>query len=197
VSVSSAEQALVTDRLTRLLCRMLIVSGSIYYFAFFAAYATLHVANGNGMWLPKGVTHPNMGLGIAAVVLLGAGGLFYLWGKIRLQRGLSGYTGSALLGGLLATGSAICYGLTLRHMGFNFQSGGYASCFFGLTAVNLLITVLAGFFFLGIANRSRLGLYSKQQLVTVDAFGEFFLWISAVSAFSFFLLYIIPFLIVA
>jgi len=152
------------------------------------------VANGNGMWLPKGVTHPSIGLGIVAVVLVGAGGLFYLWGKIRLQRGLSGYTGGALLGGLLVTGGAICYGLTLRHMGFNFQSGGYATCFFGLTAVNLLITLLAGFTFLGIANRSRLGLYGKQQLATVDAFGEFFLWIGSLSAFSFFLLYVIPFL---
>ena len=184
-----------SDTLTRLLGRMLIASGSTFFLAFYFAFAMLHVYNSNNMWLPAGVTHPNAGLGLAALLLILAAGLIYLWGKQRLYAGATAvFAGGAGATFALVFVAAICYALSLAHMGFSVRAGGYADIFFGLTLMFLLalIAVLIGL--AGVANRARLGLYGAERRAAPDAYGEVLAWFVVIAALNWFLLYVLPFL---
>jgi heme/copper-type cytochrome/quinol oxidase subunit 3 len=79
-------------------------------------------------------------------------------------------------------------------MGFGFQSGGYASVFFGLTFAYEIVLIGLCVFLFGIANRTRLGLYAPRRMSTVTAFAEFWWWFIIVGVLSYLLLYILPFL---
>lgn len=175
--------------------RLLIASGAFFFAPFFVAFAMLSFLKNNNMWLPAGVTHPSMGLGVASVVLLAGSGLAYLWGHAGLKNGANGQASAGtLLALLLAIAAAICYALTLGHMGFGFQSGGYASVFFGLTFAYEIVLIGLCVFLFGIANRTRLGLYAPRRMSTVTAFAEFWWWFIIVGVLSYLLLYILPFL---
>ena len=190
------EEEALSGTLNITMSRLLIASGTFFLATFFVAYAMLSFLKNNNMWLPAGVTHPSMGLGVASVVLLVASGLAYLWGQAALKNGANGgssTTGMALAL-LLAIAAAICYALTLGHMGFSFQSGGYASVFFGLTFVYEIFLVAQCVFLFGIANRTRLGLYTPRRMSTVSGFAEFWWWFIIVGVLAYLLLYILPFL---
>lgn len=198
--MSSAETALSQEeareeKLTLSLSRLLMASATFFFAPFFIAFAMLQFLNNNGMWRPKGVTHPSMALAIASVVLLIASGVAYTWGQLGLKGGERGrLTTGSTLALLLAIVAAICYALTLNHMGFGFQSGGYASVFFALTSMYELWLVALCVVLFGLTNRARLGLYTSTRMAAVAAFGEFWWWFIVVGALSYLLLYVIPFL---
>ncbi len=183
------------NRLTISLSRLMIASGTFLVIPLFVAYAMLSTLNNNGMWLPHGVTHPSTFLGLSSVILLVASGLAYLWGYFGLKAGAGGQMSlGASLALLLALVAAICYAFTLNHMGFSFQSGGYASVFFGLTLFYEMCLVALCIFLFGIANRARKGLYSATRRAAVAAFAEFWWWFIVVGVLAYLLLYIVPFL---
>lgn len=196
--MSSADPTLADEalnqKLTINLSRLMMASTFFFITPWFVAFAMLSTLNNNQMWLPKGVTHPSMGLGIAAVVLLVVSGLAYAWGSVGLKAGsqeqLSRGAGLALL---LALGAALCYALTLKNMGFSFQSGGYANVFFGLTTVYEILLVGLCVFLFGIANRARAGLYTAERMGAVTALTEFWWFYTVLGIMSFLLLYVVPF----
>ncbi len=198
--MSSTNEALAREvalghRLTITLSRLLIASGTFFFAPFFVAFAMLAFLNNNHMWRPAGVTHPSMALGTASVVLLAASGLAYLWAHAGLKSGMqSRASGGLLLALLLAIAAVVCYALTLGHMGFGFQSGGYASVFFGLTFVYEVCLIGLCVFLFGLANRTRLGLYTRDNAAAVTAFAEFWWWFIVVGALAYLLLYFVPFL---
>ena len=198
--MTSVEQPLpngevLEDQLTIAKSRLFIASATFFMAPFFIAYAMLSFLQNNAMWRPAGVTHPSMALGVASVALLLASGLAYLWGQASLKNDAQGQASAGtLLALLLALAAAICYALTLGHMGFGFQSGGYASVFFGLTFVYEVILIGLCLFLFGIANRVRLRLYTPQRMATVSAFAEFWWWFIIVGLLAYAMLYILPFL---
>src|SRR5579872_4224386 len=62
------------DRLTLLLARMTIASMAFFFACFYFAQFYLQIVNENGQWLPAGVNHPPLWIGISEVVLILAAG---------------------------------------------------------------------------------------------------------------------------
>ncbi len=195
VDQALAKDEVVSGKLTVALARLLIASGSFLFAPFFVAFAMLSALNNNNMWRPAGVTHPSTALGLASVILLVVSGVAYLWGHAGVRTGVDSQMKIGLmLAFLLALAAAVCYALTLSHMGFSFQAGGYASVFFGLTFVYEVFLVCLCIFLFGIANRVRLGLYTPLRMTAVTAFGEFWWWFIIIGALGYTLLYVLPFL---
>lgn len=191
---TSADEAL-QEKLTLGLGRMLIASGLFFMIPFFVSYAMLTVLNNNDMWLPHGVTHPSMALGAASAILLVLSALSFYWGRTGSSAGNQGQlTGGLTLALLLAIAAAICYVLTLGHLGFSLQAGGYVSVFFGMTLVYEILLVGLCIFLFGFANRARLGLYTQTRGVALKAFGEYWTWFVIMGVIAYLVLYFLPFL---
>jgi heme/copper-type cytochrome/quinol oxidase subunit 3 len=190
-----SQDAAMSDGAIIQLGRMLILAGSTFFAPFFFAYAVLFVSNSNSMWRPAPVTHPSQALGILSVAFLIASGLIYLWGQMGLSRGEDGrFANGMLLALTFSVAASVCYVITLRHLGFSFESGGYATVFICLTNVYLALQLVVDLYLLGLFNRARLQLYSKDNMATVSAFGEVFGWFIAVGALAYAALYILPFI---
>jgi len=190
-----SKDEVLSSRLTSTLARLLIVSGLFWFAPFFIAFAMLAALNSNSMWRPTSVIHPSNALGVASVALLVASGVAYLWGHAGLRTGARAQTNAGTgLALLLALAAALCYALTLGNMGFGFQSGGYASVFFGLTFVYEVLLLGLCVFLFGIANRARLGLYTPLRMAAVTAFGEFWWGFIIMGAVVYLVLYVVPFL---
>jgi hypothetical protein len=182
------------DRLTLLAVRMTYVSLSFFFACFYFALVYLQIVNENHLWLPKGVNHPPTWIGVSEVVLVLLAGSVYFWGqwaglyRRNFGRLTLGLWGAALLC-LAAVGPHI---YELHAPGFSLQGGGYVSVFIateGTFTILLVVTVLV---LLGMANRARLGLF-RESGVTVEAFGEYFGWFSAIALMNFLALYVQPF----
>ncbi|MGH2409797.1 MAG: hypothetical protein ACRDGS_05435, partial [Chloroflexota bacterium] len=181
--------------LTIWLARMLAAAGTTFFASYFFAFTLLELYDRNTEWLPAGITHPAAILGIGNIVLLVLSGLLYFWGQIEMRRGapakFSAYCTVALLLGL---GATALLAASLIHTPFGTEDGGYASVFFGLTRVLGTVLLASLVFMAGLTYRSIKGLYSRENMAVVDAFGEYWGWLIAISAVSYTLLYILPFL---
>jgi heme/copper-type cytochrome/quinol oxidase subunit 3 len=92
--------------------------------------------------------------------------------------------------------SVIVHILELHNPGFSLQAGGYASIFIALEGTFTILLVITTIVLLGMANRARLGLFQENG-VTVEAFGEYFGWFSAIALINFLALYVQPFFPIA
>lgn len=181
-------------RLTLLAVRMLIASMSFFFACFYFAQVYLQIVNENGLWLPPGVNHPAIAIGLVEVVLLLAAGLIYFWAQwaglytrnfARLQLGL-------WVAALCSVISVIVHIIELHAPGFSLQGGGYVSVFISLEGTFTVVLILTTIVLLGMANRARLGLF-RESGVAVEAFGEFFGWLCAIALMNFLALYVQPF----
>jgi len=134
-------------------------------------------------------------LGIGNIVLLLLSGLVYFWGQIEMRRGapekISAYCTLALL---LGVGATAFLAASLIHTPFDTRAGGYASVFYGLTRVLGTVLLASLVFMVGLCYRSIKGMYSRENMAVIDAFGEYWGWLIAIGAVSYTLLYILPFL---
>lgn len=182
------------DRLTLLAVRMAYVALSFFFACFYFALVYLQIVNANGLWLPPGVNHPATILGIFEVGLVIAAGLVYFWGQWAglYQRNLGRLQLALWISGLLSLASVALHIAELHSPGFSLQAGGYASVFISLEGTFTVLLALTTIVVFGMANRARLGLFRRSG-VAVEAFGEFYGWISAIALINFLALYVQPF----
>ena len=122
----------------------LIVGVGIFALASLAfAYFYLRSSNNADLWRPGNVTAPT-GTGAAIFAITAASGVLAIFGRKRLQKGVSidwqvaGWI--TVLGGLTAIGLQIW---ELTQLSFFPGSSGYASCFIGWGAMNIAMIVAA------------------------------------------------------
>lgn len=186
------------DRLTLLSVRMTYIAFSFFFACFYFAQVYLQLLNSNGLWLPAGVNHPSKFLGVGEVVLVLLAGLAYFWGQyggLYLQKARQLQLG-LWLAGALSIVAVIFHIVELHQPGFSLQGGGYVSVFIALEGTFTVVLIIATVVLLGIANRARLGLFSRSG-VAVEAFGEFYGWLSAIALLNFLALYVQPFFPIA
>lgn len=181
-------------RLTVLSARMIFTSLSFYFASFYFAIIFLQLINENGMWKPSTVHRPNLAFGIIEMALILVAGVIYFWGQWSglYQRAFSRLRLSFWIAALLGVIAVIMHIVELHSPGFGLQDGGYATVFIGLEAMFTLILVISVIILLGMANRARLGLF-RSSGSAVDAFGEFWGWLSALALLNFLALYVQPF----
>jgi heme/copper-type cytochrome/quinol oxidase subunit 3 len=131
----------------------------MFFLGFVFAYFYLRSLDNNGLWRPSGVEPPSgYGIAIAAALVLSAVAFGYAARAAR--QGGGGWvaaSGVALVLGLFAC-VAQCF--EYAHISFGPESGGYASVFFGWTALYVVVTLIALYrvetvFAAGLRNRGR------------------------------------------
>lgn len=143
MSASAAPRAVPEPEDPRLAAANLVVGARLFasamafvFMSFVFAYFYLKAVNSNGMWRPPHVSPPQA-YGIAILIcILGASGAFELG-----RRGLAAGTGSvSMLAVALALSVAVVVLQLIEYLaGVNFgaDAGGYASVFYGWTAMFL------------------------------------------------------------
>jgi heme/copper-type cytochrome/quinol oxidase subunit 3 len=187
------------DRLALLLSRMIYVALSFFFACFYFALVYLQLINQNGLWKPAAVDHPPGWIGASEVALVLAAGLAYFWAQ---WAGLYTRNFDRLRLGLWAAAS-LCVAACGVHIyelhapGFpSLQSGAYVSVFIALEGVFTIVLIISTLVLLGVANRAQRGLF-RQSGIAVEAFGEYFGWLSAIALLNFLALYVEPFFPIA
>lgn len=131
----------------------------MFFLGFVFAYFYLRSLDNNGLWRPSGVEPPSgYGIAIAAALVLSA--LAFGYAARAARQGGGGWvaaSGVALALGLFA---CVAQGVEYAHIPFGPESGGYASVFFGWTALYVVVTLIALYrvetvFAAGLRNRGR------------------------------------------
>jgi heme/copper-type cytochrome/quinol oxidase subunit 3 len=114
----------------------------MFFLGFVFAYFYLRSLDNNELWRPAGVEPPTgYGIAIAAALALSAVAFGYAARVVRQGRAdWVAASGVALLLGLFA---CVAQCLEYAHIPFGPQSGGYASVFFGWTALYVVVTLIA------------------------------------------------------
>lgn len=119
--------------------RLVIGVGAFALASLAFAYFYLRSSNSDDLWRPGHITAPTA-IGAAIFAVTVAIGLLAILGSSRLRRGLSlDYQvacGLTVVGGLLAVSLQIW---ELTKLSFFPGSSGYASCFIGWTAMNIVL----------------------------------------------------------
>ncbi len=120
----------------------LIAGATVTFFlGFVFAYFYLRSLDNNGLWRPAGVDPPSgYGVAIAAAFALSAVAFCYAAWAARNGRGWVAVTGVSLALGLFG---CVAQGVEYAHLSFGPESGGYASVFFGWTALFVVVALLA------------------------------------------------------
>jgi hypothetical protein len=184
----------VDHRLTLLMVRMTMVSLSFFFACFYFAQIYLQLLNQNNLWLPKGINHPASAYGVIETGCLLLAGLIYFWGQwAGLYRGELARLRLALWAGFLLTViSFAVHIIELHNSGFSLQGGGYVSVFVATEGTFTALLFFSCLAFFGMANRARLGLFNRGG-IAVEAFGEYYGWLSAIALINFLALYVQPF----
>lgn len=197
--VTAAIPRTLDNRLSVLSARMLYISGSFFFASFYFGLVYLQIVNENNMWLPKGVNHPPTWVGVSEMALVLIAGTAYFWGQWfgLYRRKLQTLTIGLWVAAVLSVVSVVIHVIELHKPGFSLQSGGYVSLFItieGVFTVVLAVTTLA---LIGFAIRASRGLFGDGAGAGVEAFGEWYGWISAIALFNFLALYVQPFFPIA
>lgn len=200
-TVSRAGARTVTSldhRLTLLAVRMAIASLSFFFACFYFAQIYLQLINQNNLWLPRGVNHPLSAYGVLETGLVLVAGLVYFWGQWSglYQNNFARLKLSLWVAALLTLIAFVVHIIELHNPGFSLQAGGYASVFIATEGTFTFVLGITALVLLGLANRARLGLFA-QSGVAIEAFGEYFGWISAIALINFLALYVQPFFPIA
>jgi heme/copper-type cytochrome/quinol oxidase subunit 3 len=140
-SVVEAEPPEIMGRNLRVGAHLWASATVFFFFAFLFAYFYLRSVNQQGLWHPHGVKAP-VALGTLIAASVAASALLTLFAARRLRAGDQGTWRAAGLGafalGLLAVCLQVVQWWTI---GFGPTDGGYASVFWGWTALFLLFLV--------------------------------------------------------
>lgn len=131
------------------------------FFGFVFAYFYLRSLDNNGLWRPAGVEPPT-GYGIAIATALALSAVIFGYAARVAKLGSGGWvvpSGIALVLGLFA---CVAQAFEYAHIPFGPESGGYASVFFGWTALYVVVSLIALYrvetvFAAGIRNRGQEG----------------------------------------
>jgi heme/copper-type cytochrome/quinol oxidase subunit 3 len=187
------------NRLTVLSARMLYISGSFFFASFYFGLVYLQIVNENNMWLPHGVDHPPTWIGVSQMALVLIAGLAYFWGQWfgLYRQKLSNLTIGLWIAAVLTVISVVIHIIELHKPGFSLQSGGYVSLFITIEGVFTFVLAATALVLIGFAIRASRGLFTGGAGAGVEAFGEWYGWISAIALFNFLALYVQPFFPIA
>jgi heme/copper-type cytochrome/quinol oxidase subunit 3 len=137
-----AETPELHQRIDRIGFALLAGATVMLFLGFVFAYFYLRSLDNNELWRPAGVEPPTgYGIAIAAALALSAVAFGYAaWVAGRGGGGWIAASGVALALGLFAC-VAQCF--EYAHISFGPESGGYASVFFGWTALYVVVTLIA------------------------------------------------------
>jgi heme/copper-type cytochrome/quinol oxidase subunit 3 len=138
---SYAETPELHERIDRVGFGLLAGSTIFFFVCFVFAYFYLRSLDNNGLWRPEGVNPPDgWGIVIVAAFVLSAASFGYAARAAGHGRGWVAASGIALALGLFGCAAqAVEY----AHIPFGPESGGYASVFFGWTALYVVVALLA------------------------------------------------------
>jgi heme/copper-type cytochrome/quinol oxidase subunit 3 len=118
----------------RLLCGVI----SFFFASFVFAYFYLRALNTNHNWVIPPV-HPAQGLGVSIMALYVAGAIIY---RLSARRGEVDELGGAAVAILFTLAAVALQFLEYTVLDFGASSGGYASVFFGFTAVYAVVALM-------------------------------------------------------
>jgi heme/copper-type cytochrome/quinol oxidase subunit 3 len=132
-----------------------------------------------------------------ALVLIA--GLAYFWGQWfgLYRQKLSNLTIGLWIAAVLTVISVVIHIIELHKPGFSLQSGGYVSLFITIEGVFTFVLAATALVLIGFAIRASRGLFTGGAGAGVEAFGEWYGWISAIALFNFLALYVQPFFPIA
>ncbi|MGH2941107.1 MAG: cytochrome c oxidase subunit 3 [Solirubrobacterales bacterium] len=139
---SFAETPELHERIDRVGYALLGGATVMFFLGFVFAYFYLRSLDTNELWRPAGVSPPT-GYGIAIAASLALSAFAFGYAARVAKRGDGGWvrlTGVALALGLFA---CVAQMVEYAHIPFGPQSGGYASVFFGWTALYVVATLLS------------------------------------------------------
>lgn len=135
------EPAELAERIDRIGFGLIAGATIMFFLGFVFAYFYLRSLNNAGLWRPAGVDPPQAyGAAIAAAYALSAAAFAYVAFAARSGRRWVMVAGTSLL---LALAGCVAQGLEYAHLSFGPQSGGYASVFFGWTALYTVVVLVA------------------------------------------------------
>ena len=138
---TSVESPQLHERIDRVAFALIAGATVMFFLGFVFAYFYLRSLDNNGLWRPAGVEPPSgYGVAIAAALALSAAAFLYAAWAARNERSWVGAAGVAVVLGLLA---CVAQGVEYAHLSFGPESGGYASVFFGWTALYVVVALLA------------------------------------------------------
>lgn len=154
-----AETRELHERIDRIGFGLVAGATVMFFFGFVFAYFYLRSLDSNSLWRPAGVEPPS-GYGIAIAAALALSAISFGYAAWRVEKGREGWvvpSGIALVLGLFA---CVAQAVEYAHIPFGPQSGGYASVFFGWTALYVVVTLFALYrveiaFAAGIRHRGR------------------------------------------
>jgi heme/copper-type cytochrome/quinol oxidase subunit 3 len=136
-----AETPELHERIDRLGFGLIAGATIMFFLGFVFAYFYLRSLNNHGLWRPAGVEPPSgYGIAIAAAFALSAAAFCYSAWAARNDRGWVAAAGVSLALGLFG---CVAQAFEYAHIPFGPQSGGYASVFFGWTALYVVVALLA------------------------------------------------------
>jgi heme/copper-type cytochrome/quinol oxidase subunit 3 len=137
-----AETPELHERIDRIGFALLGGATVMFFLGFVFAYFYLRSLDNNELWRPAGVDPPSgYGIAIAVALALSAAAFGYAAWLVRNgRRGWVAPSGVALALGLFA---CVAQAVEYAHIPFGPQSGGYASVFFGWTALYVVVTLIA------------------------------------------------------
>ncbi len=153
-----AETPELHERIDRVGFGLIAGATVMFFLGFVFAYFYLRSLNNNGLWRPAGVEPPGgYGIAITGAFVLSAIAFYYAAWAARNTRAWIAASGVSLALGLFG---CVAQAFEYAHIPFGPRSGGYASVFFGWTALYVVVALIALFrvetvFAAGLSNRGR------------------------------------------
>jgi heme/copper-type cytochrome/quinol oxidase subunit 3 len=113
----------------------------MFFLAFVFAFFYLRSLDNAGLWKPSGVDAPD-GWGVAITACFVASAVVFWLGAVAAPRGRA-WIPAAGLSLLLGLAGCALQALEYAHVPFGPESGGYASVFYGWTALYVIVALLA------------------------------------------------------
>ncbi|MEI6870379.1 MAG: cytochrome c oxidase subunit 3 [Actinomycetota bacterium] len=162
---------------------LLIVADVAFALSMIFTYFYLKAQNVNDKWLPKAdgdnpAVHPISSASAWKITAVAAVGLIAHFIAMRsIRKGNQSTLKSFGLIAFLVSLAALV--LQIQQFGavpFNFDKGGYASCWYMFAILNTVHLILTAFIALGNWNRSRLGIYKQTDHWHVDIVNVWWVW---------------------
>jgi heme/copper-type cytochrome/quinol oxidase subunit 3 len=131
----------LADRLDRIGFGLAAGATITFFLGFVFAYFYLRSLDNSGLWRPAGVDPPDAyGIAITASFVLSAACFAYAARAARSGRRWTVVSGLSLL---LAVLGCVLQGFEYAHLSFGPESGGFASVFYGWTALFTVVALIA------------------------------------------------------
>jgi heme/copper-type cytochrome/quinol oxidase subunit 3 len=138
---TSVESPELHERIDRIGFALVAGATVMFFLGFVFAYFYLRSLDNNGLWRPAGVEPPGgYGVAIAAALALSAAAFLY---AARAARNGGSWVAAAGVAVVLGLFACVAQAVEYAHLSFGPESGGYASVFFGWTALYVIVALLA------------------------------------------------------